>query len=90
MRFEGFQCHSSEYRHPSQVQFVQKTVLIVGGGLSGLDIAMDIATTARTVMISAERGMVPVRKSLGDNVVKENLRINLYSYAKYCNVLAEQ
>ena len=70
VRFGGFQCHSSQYRHPSQEQFVQKTVLIVGGGLSGLDIAVDIASTARTVLISAERGMVPVKKSLGDNVVK--------------------
>ena len=69
-RFRGFQCHSSQYRHPSQEQFVQKIVLIVGGGLSGLDIAVDIASTARTVLISAARGMVPVRKSLGENVVK--------------------
>ena len=45
-------------------------VLIVGGGLSGLDIAVDIASTARAVLISAARGMVPVRKSLGENVIK--------------------
>ena len=69
-RFGGFQCHSSQYRHPSQEQFVQKKVLIVGGGLSGLDIAVDIASTARAVLISAARGMVPVRKSLGENVIK--------------------
>ena len=69
-RFGGFQCHSSQYRHPSQEQFVQKKVLIVGGGLSGLDIAVDIASTARAVLISAARGMVPVRKSFGENVIK--------------------
>ena len=71
-RFEGFQCHSSEYRHPSQVQFVQKTVLIVGGGLSGVDIVVDIASTARKVMISADRGMIlnHGRINLGENVVK--------------------
>ena len=74
VRFGGFQCHSSQYRHPAQEQFVQKSVLIVGGGLSGIDIAVDIASTARTVMISAERGLVPVRKSLGDNVIKESFK----------------
>ena len=71
-RFEGFQCHSSQYRHQEEEQFVQKSVLIVGGGLSGIDIAVDISSTARIVMISAERGIVPVRKSLGKNVTKES------------------
>lgn len=60
----------------STPQFLQRNVLIVGGGLSGLDIAVDIASTARTVMISAERGMVPVRKPLGENVVKESFFLN--------------
>ena len=72
-RFGGFQCHSSQYRHPSQKEFVQKTVLIVGGGLSGVDIVVDIASTARRVLFSADRGMVlnHERKHLGENVVKD-------------------
>ena len=75
-RFGGFQCHSSQYRHPYQEQFVQKNVLVVGGGLSGVDLAMDIASTAMRVMLSADRGMVlnHDRKHLGDNVVKDSLR----------------
>ena len=52
------------------------TVLIVGGGLSGVDIVVDIASTARRVMISADRGMVlnHGRINLGDNVVKDRVR----------------
>ena len=72
-RFGGFQCHSSQYRHPSQEEFLQKTVLIVGGGLSGVDLVVDIASTARRVLFSADRGMVlnHERKHLGENVVKD-------------------
>ena len=48
----------------------------MGGGLSGVDIVVDIASTARRVLISADRGMVlnHNRKHLGDNIVKDSLR----------------
>ena len=48
----------------------------MGGGLSGVDIVVDIASTARRVLISADRGMVlnHDRKHLGDNIVKDSLR----------------
>ena len=59
---------------------MQKTVLIVGAGLSGVDIAVDIATTAKTVMISAERGMVLNHRSkaMAHNITKDSLALVLY------------
>ena len=48
----------------------------MGGGLSGVDIVVDIASTARRVMISADRGMIlnHGRINLGENVVKDRVR----------------
>ena len=44
--FTGFQCHSSGYWAADEEMYRGRVVLVVGGGLSGVDIAADIATTA--------------------------------------------
>ena len=64
---------------------MQRTVLIVGAGLSGVDIAVDIATTAKTVLISAERGMVlnHRRKSMGHNISKDSFCLMFTNYYSF-------
>ncbi len=53
-RFAGEMRHSSSYRSPSEFQ--GKTVLIVGAGNSGVDIACDAARHARKALLSVRRG----------------------------------
>ncbi|XP_071497559.1 uncharacterized protein [Diadema antillarum] len=48
--FSGEVLHSHEYRHPSI--FNDQTVLIIGAGASGIDIALDISSKAKQVYIS--------------------------------------
>ena len=60
--------HSSQYKSPSQECFQQKSVLIIGGGLSAIDIAAEISSTASKVFISSERGIVPSRQLFTGNV----------------------
>ncbi|KAF8311500.1 FAD/NAD(P)-binding domain-containing protein [Clavulina sp. PMI_390] len=43
--------HSGQYRHPED--FAGKNVLIIGGGFSGVGIANDLITHARSVTVSA-------------------------------------
>lgn len=43
---------------------------MVGGSLSGVDISLDISTTARRVIISAERGFVPSKNLFTGNIVQ--------------------
>ena len=47
-----------------------KVVMVVGGGLSAVDIASDIAKTATKVLISAGRGVLPSRGLFSENVEK--------------------
>jgi len=67
--FTGVQMHSSQYKSPSQECFQQKSVLIIGGGLSAIDIAGEISSTASKVFISSERGIIPSRNLLTGNVL---------------------
>ena len=66
--YSGVSLHSSQYRSCDQSCFVNKTVLIVGAGLSGIDIAVDISSTANRVLISGERGIIPSRDLFSRNV----------------------
>lgn len=45
--FEGHQMHSHDYRDPET--FRNKRVLVIGAGPSGMDIALQIASTAKHV-----------------------------------------
>eukprot|EP00090_Calanus_glacialis_P032024 TRINITY_DN53137_c0_g1_i1.p1 TRINITY_DN53137_c0_g1~~TRINITY_DN53137_c0_g1_i1.p1 ORF type:complete len:447 (+),score=133.32 TRINITY_DN53137_c0_g1_i1:25-1365(+) len=69
-QFTGDQLHSSQFRSAADDKFAGRTVVLVGGGPSGLDIAMEIGQVADKVIISMGRGGIPVRVSMGDNVEK--------------------
>ncbi len=53
------QMHSSEYRNPSQL--ARGSVLIVGAGNSGADIAMEATQTHATWLSGPDKGQVPFR-----------------------------
>lgn len=52
------QLHSSEYRRPDQLR--RGAVLVVGGGHSGCDIALDVATSHPTTLVGRDPGQIPV------------------------------
>jgi cation diffusion facilitator CzcD-associated flavoprotein CzcO len=60
--FDGEEIHSSAYRSPAQVQ--GRSVLVVGGGNSGCDIAVDVSTAASRTCISLRRGYWFIPKHL--------------------------
>src|SRR5262249_42909293 len=53
------QMHSSGYRDPAQLE--PGSVLLVGAGNSGADIAMDESPTHRTWLSGRDKGQIPVR-----------------------------
>jgi putative flavoprotein involved in K+ transport len=53
------QLHSSQYSNPSQL--VGDTVLVVGVGNSGAEIALELSRTHRTWLSGKEAGHIPVR-----------------------------
>lgn len=53
------QLHSSEYRNPAQL--AEGTVLVVGLGNSGADIALDTAASHATIVAGKEAGAVPFK-----------------------------
>src|SRR5262245_43951903 len=53
-RFDGAVCHASAYRSARTLE--GKRVLVVGGGNSGCDIAVDATATAARVLLSLRRG----------------------------------
>ena len=53
------QFHSSEYRNPSQLQ--EGSVLVVGAGNSGAEIAVEVVTEHPTWLAGKESGHVPFR-----------------------------
>jgi putative flavoprotein involved in K+ transport len=55
------QLHSSAYRHPGQLR--PGGVLLVGGGNSGSEIAMELSRTHPTLMSGRDTGQVPFRPS---------------------------
>jgi putative flavoprotein involved in K+ transport len=52
------QLHSLEYQNPSQ--FADGTVLVIGAGNSGTDVALEAAKTHRTLLAGRHPGQVPV------------------------------
>jgi putative flavoprotein involved in K+ transport len=53
------QLHSSQYRHPSQLQ--EGVVLVVGAGNSGAEIAFEVSRTHPTYLSGKPSGQIPVR-----------------------------
>jgi putative flavoprotein involved in K+ transport len=53
------QLHSSQYRHPSQLQ--ESAVLVVGAGNSGAEIAFEVSRTHPTYLSGKPSGQLPVR-----------------------------
>jgi putative flavoprotein involved in K+ transport len=53
------QLHSSAYRHPGQV--AAGTVLVVGAGNSGAEIALELSRTHRVMLAGRDPGEVPFR-----------------------------
>ena len=53
------QLHSSEYRNPEQLR--DGSVLVVGAGNSGAEIAFELARTHATLLSGKESGQIPVR-----------------------------
>jgi putative flavoprotein involved in K+ transport len=53
------QMHSSEYRNPLQLR--DGSVVVVGAGNSGAEIALEVARTHHTMMAGKESGHVPFR-----------------------------
>ncbi|NWU97630.1 FMO5 monooxygenase, partial [Upupa epops] len=54
-KFEGFYMHSRDYKNPQQ--FLDKQVVVVGTGNSGVDIAVELSLTAKQVFLSTRRGV---------------------------------
>jgi cation diffusion facilitator CzcD-associated flavoprotein CzcO len=61
-RFAGEAIHSSAYRTPQQA--ADRRVLVIGGGNSGCDIAVDVSGAASRAVISLRRGYWFVPKHL--------------------------
>jgi putative flavoprotein involved in K+ transport len=53
------QLHSSQYRHPSQLQ--EGAVLVVGAGNSGAEIAFEVSRAHPTFLSGKPSGQIPVR-----------------------------
>jgi putative flavoprotein involved in K+ transport len=59
LRSSIMQLHSSQYRHPSQLQ--EGAVLVVGAGNSGAEIAFEVSRTHPTYLSGKPSGQIPVR-----------------------------
>jgi len=53
-RFDGLALHSCDYKNPDQLR--DRKVLVIGGGNSGCDLAVDAVRTAARVVHSMRRG----------------------------------
>ena len=67
-KFTGDQMHSSEYRQADDPRFMGKTVMLAGGGPSGLDIASELSDVAQKVILSRGRGGLPVNGNLANKI----------------------
>ncbi|XP_076177714.1 uncharacterized protein LOC143152001 [Ptiloglossa arizonensis] len=66
--FQGQQLHSHDYRTPEV--FVDKTVVVLGAGPSGMDLALDISKKATRVLLS-HHSKDPIDTVFPDNVVQK-------------------
>ncbi|KZC12907.1 PREDICTED: senecionine N-oxygenase-like [Dufourea novaeangliae] len=66
--FQGRQMHSHDYRTPEV--FADKTVLVIGAGPSGMDLAVDISKKATRVILS-HHSRDPIGTVFPDNVIQK-------------------
>ena len=59
LRSSIVQLHSSQYRHPSQLQ--EGAVLVVGAGNSGAEIAFEVSRLHHTYLSGKPSGQIPIR-----------------------------
>jgi len=69
--FDGVEMHSHEYRDADA--FEGKCVIVVGGGNSGVDIAVASSRVAERTFVSLRRGVHVIRKRLGGKPVDQQL-----------------
>lgn len=65
--FEGTTLHSRYYRNPED--FCERKVMVIGAGLSGLDIAIDIARISTNETYICNRG-TPLETPLPSNIIE--------------------
>ena len=65
--FKGTVFHSQVYRNPAP--FHSQLILVVGSSQSGIDIAIEIASVAKTVYLSQTRKAYTVKGPVGKNIV---------------------
>ncbi len=65
--FKGTVLHGQVYRNPTP--FHSQSVLVVGSSLSGIDIAIEIASVAKTVYLSQRRKTYTIKGPVGKNIV---------------------
>lgn len=66
-KFQGQQLHSHDYRVPEI--FEGKTVVVIGAGPSGMDLALEIASKAGKVFLS-HHNRDPINTIFPDNVIQ--------------------
>lgn len=78
LRPEIFQLHARDYHNQSQLR--EGSVLVVGVGNSGADIAMDVVSGRPTVVAGKETGHVPIRIEgfFGRHVVTRMIRFAMH------------
>ena len=69
--FDGVEMHSHDYRDDSVLR--GKRVVVVGGGNSGVDIAVAASYVSERAIVSLRRGVHVIRKRLGGKPVDQQL-----------------
>ncbi|XP_057319304.1 uncharacterized protein LOC130663831 [Microplitis mediator] len=67
-KFKGLQLHSHDYRVPET--FANKTVVVVGAGPSGMDLALEISSKAKQVVLS-HHSRDPIHTVFPENVIQK-------------------
>ncbi|CAF1083090.1 unnamed protein product, partial [Adineta ricciae] len=87
-QFTGTFSHSISYKHPYQEQFMNKRILVVGGGETGSDLAVELsATVAKRVYMSIREGQWFQARVLGQQPadIMYTMLMRLFGY--YNNIL---
>ncbi|KAG8039044.1 hypothetical protein G9C98_003351 [Cotesia typhae] len=67
-KFQGQQLHSHDYRVPET--FANKTVVVIGAGPSGMDLALEISSKAKQVILS-HHNRDPIHTVFPENVIQK-------------------